>query len=191
MTRKFFTDTELLQGLAEGKRDAVAALYTQYHSILIKWIIARGGSEADAEDVFQEALVVLYEKSRLAEFCLTCKLSTYLLAICTRLWYKKNQKNAFFTQLIEEGESEEDTFTEDIEAHEEKELQYERLEEALNQLGEPCSALLKAFYIKKQNMQQIAAEFQYTNAENAKTQKYKCLNRLRKIFLSTEMKVKS
>jgi hypothetical protein len=44
--------------------------------------------------------------------------------------------------------------------------------------------LLEAFYLKKQNMQVIAADFGYTNADNAKTQKYKCLMRLKKIFFS-------
>jgi hypothetical protein len=34
------------------------------------------------------------------------------------------------------------------------------------------------------NMQEIATSFGYTNAENAKTQKYKCLMRLKKIFFS-------
>ncbi len=49
---------------------------------------------------------------------------------------------------------------------------------------EPCKTLLEAFYINKKNMQEIAATFGYTNAENAKTQKYKCLVRLKKLFFS-------
>jgi hypothetical protein len=51
-------------------------------------------------------------------------------------------------------------------------------------LGEPCKSLLHAFYIEKKSMQEIAGSFGYTNAENAKTQKYKCLMRLKKIFFS-------
>lgn len=33
-------------------------------------------------------------------------------------------------------------------------------------------------------MQELALEFGYTNADNAKTQKYKCLVRLKKIFFA-------
>jgi hypothetical protein len=44
--------------------------------------------------------------------------------------------------------------------------------------------LLEAYYLKKQNMQVIAASFGYTNADNAKNQKYKCLLRLKKIFFA-------
>jgi hypothetical protein len=34
-------------------------------------------------------------------------------------------------------------------------------------------------------MPEIAASFGYTNAENAKTQKYKCLMRLKKLFFAS------
>lgn len=186
MTKVFYTDTELLTGLAGGEREAVAAIYRQYHTVLSRWILTRGGLEADAEDVFQEALVVLFEKAKSPEFCLTCKLSTYLFAICKRLWFKKTEREQSHYSLYinEEEEREFGTYDEDLDLHLEKEMQYAQLTKAMDQLGEPCASLLKAFYEDKRNMQEIAEAFHYTNAENAKTQKYKCLTRLKKIFFS-------
>ena len=61
---------------------------------------------------------------------------------------------------------------------------FEIMEKALISLGEPCKSLLEAYYLQKQNMQVIAANFGYTNADNAKNQKYKCLMRLKKIFFT-------
>lgn len=58
------------------------------------------------------------------------------------------------------------------------------MQKAILGLGEPCKSLLEAFYLEKKNMQEIATIFGYTNAENAKTQKYKCLIRLKKIFFT-------
>ncbi len=193
MTKVFYTDTELLTGLAAGNRDAVTAIYKLYHSVLTKWILSRGGLEADAEDVFQEALVVLFEKAKSPEFCLTCKLSTYLFAVSKRLWFKKMERSAAYHSLDLEGEEEKDfgSYDDDLQLYVEKEEQYDQLTKALHQLGEPCSSLLKAFYEEKKNMQEIAAAFQYTNAENAKTQKYKCLTRLRKIFFAAGVNVKN
>ena len=72
----------------------------------------------------------------------------------------------------------------DIEEQKIKNLQYQAMELALTSLGEPCKSLLEAFYLQKKNMQEIAVGFGYTNAENAKTQKYKCLMRLKKIFFT-------
>lgn len=189
MAQVLYTDTELLEGLAIGKREVVAALYRAYHMVLVKWVIGRGGLEADAEDVFQEALIILYEKAQQPEFCLTCKLSTYLFAICKRLWYKKLEQKSPFSELRELAMDEDldhgQVYEDDLEEHWERELQFEQLEKALEQLGEPCASLLRAFYMEKKSMQDIAADFRYTNAENAKTQKYKCLSRLKKIFFAS------
>jgi len=58
------------------------------------------------------------------------------------------------------------------------------MEKAIGSLGEPCKSLIEAFYIQKRNMQDIATQFGYTNADNAKNQKYKCLMRLKKLFFA-------
>jgi hypothetical protein len=73
---------------------------------------------------------------------------------------------------------------EDLEHHEEKSLQFGLLESALQRLGEPCKGLLEAYYLQKRHMNEIAAEYGYTNADNAKNQKYKCLIRLKKLFFA-------
>jgi RNA polymerase sigma factor (sigma-70 family) len=179
------TDTALLEGLATGNREAVAEIYRLYRPMLIKWIITRGGTEIDADDIFQEALMVMFEKAKLPEFCLTCKLSTYLFAISKRLWFKKIEYSSGYIGFNEEEEEEESAahaYEDDLLMHLEKEHQFVQLWQSMEKLGEPCSQLLKAFYIDAKSMQQIAADFSYTNAENAKTQKYKCLTRLKKIF---------
>jgi hypothetical protein len=58
------------------------------------------------------------------------------------------------------------------------------MDRALNSLGEPCKSLLEGYYLKKLDMNALAAEFGYTNADNAKNQKYKCLMRLKKLFFA-------
>jgi hypothetical protein len=56
------------------------------------------------------------------------------------------------------------------------------MEKGLSSLGEPCKSLLESYYLQKRSMSEIAAAFGYTNADNAKTQKYKCLMRLKRFF---------
>jgi hypothetical protein len=56
--------------------------------------------------------------------------------------------------------------------------------DSLDRLGEPCRTLLEDFYIRHMSMQDITEKFGYTNADNAKTQKYKCLMRLKRLFFS-------
>ena len=72
----------------------------------------------------------------------------------------------------------------DLELYEKQSADFEMMNKAIANLGEPCKSLLEAYYLQKRNMQEIADSFGYTNADNAKNQKYKCLMRLKKIFFS-------
>ena len=71
-----------------------------------------------------------------------------------------------------------------LEEHGKKDADFEMMEKSFGMIGEPCKGLLEAYYLQKKNMQEIADDFGYTNSANAKTQKYKCLMRLKKIFFS-------
>jgi hypothetical protein len=73
---------------------------------------------------------------------------------------------------------------EDMEVHDQRNSDFLMMEKALASIGEPCKSLLEAFYLQKRNMSEIAGNFGYTNADNAKNQKYKCLMRLKKLFFS-------
>ena len=84
------------------------------------------------------------------------------------------------SEILEETVAVED----DIAIHDKRNADFAIMDRAMNSLGEPCKSLLEAYYLQKQNMQVIAASFGYTNADNAKNQKYKCLMRLKKIFFS-------
>jgi RNA polymerase sigma factor (sigma-70 family) len=181
-----YTEQELLAAMAAGRRDAAEIVYRAHYPVVTKWIMANGGAEADAEDIFQEAMVVLFGKSRSEAFRLTCRIGTYLFAISKHLWFKRLRTLQRQPRSIHEGEELGESVYEDISAYQERELHYQQLQAALDQLGEPCSSLLKAFYHYDKSMQEIAADFGYTNPDNAKTQKYKCLTRLRKLFYGVQ-----
>jgi DNA-directed RNA polymerase specialized sigma24 family protein len=73
---------------------------------------------------------------------------------------------------------------EEIEIQERRNADFAIMERALGSLGAPCKGLLEAYYLQKKDMTEIAEAFGYTNADNAKNQKYKCLMRLKKLFFS-------
>src|SRR5690606_23662726 len=74
-----------------------------------------------------------------------------------------------------------------VENHEIVEANLLHMEEALVGLGEPCKTILYDFYIKNRSMADICEKFGYTNTDNAKTQKYKCLQRLKKLFFKKKV----
>jgi len=173
----------LLQGLARNDKKAVETIYRDNYGMVQALIINNNGSTDDARDVFQEAMIVLYEKARSGTFELHCQIKTYMYSVSRRLWLKKLQQTKRFTTDFGNPDSVVPV-EDDLEDHLKRDQEFGMMEKAILGLGEPCKSLLEAFYIEKKNMQEIAAGFGYTNAENAKTQKYKCLMRLKKIFFS-------
>lgn len=174
-------EQKLLEGLAHNDRKAIETIYKEHYNMVQSLIISNNGYPDDARDIFQEAMIILYEKARSGSFELNSQLKTYLYSVCRRLWLKRlNQQQRFSSEV----ESLEETVPveEELERHEQRNRDFLVMEQSLNSLGEPCKSLLEAYYLEKKSMVDIAGDFGYTNADNAKNQKYKCLMRLKKIF---------
>lgn len=173
----------LLEGLAISDKRAVETIYKDNFNTIQALIINNNGSSDDAKDIFQEAMIVLYEKVRSGTFELNCQIKTFMYSVCRRLWLKRlQQQNRFSSpgdsmELVVPVEDE-------LEEHERRNDEFDMMDKAISHLGEPCKSLIEAYYLQKQSMQEIAANFGYTNADNAKNQKYKCLMRLKKIFFA-------
>jgi len=177
------SEKTLLQGLAKNDKKAVETIYRENYSTVQSLIINNNGTADDAKDIFQEAMIVLYEKARSGTFELSCQFKTYVYAVSRRLWLKKLQQASRYSGDIGNAEAIVPV-EDDVEEHSRRDAEFEMMGKAILSLGEPCKSLLEAFYLQKKNMQEIATSFGYTNAENAKTQKYKCLMRLKKIFFT-------
>jgi RNA polymerase sigma factor (sigma-70 family) len=177
-------EKELLKGLANNNPSAIETIYRDCFAVVQKLVINNNGTHDDAKDVFQEALIVLYEKAKTENFELTSQIRTYVYSVCRRLWLKRLQGLQRFGGTPVESLEEIVPVEDDLEEHQAKSLQYQSLEKAMSSLGEPCKSLIDAYYLQKKHMQEIAEEFGYTNADNAKNQKYKCLMRLKKIFFA-------
>ncbi|HVV06199.1 MAG TPA: sigma-70 family RNA polymerase sigma factor [Puia sp.] len=179
--RTVTNEQQLLQGLAQNDRLAIETIYKQHYNMVQSLILNNNGSPDDARDIFQEAMIVLYEKVKTGSFELNCLIKTYLYSVCRRLWLKRLSQ---LQRISPEVEKLEETVPveEDLELHEQKNMDFQVMERSMKHLGEPCKSLLEAYYLQKKNMVEIAANFGYTNADNAKNQKYKCLMRLKKLF---------
>ena len=173
----------LLKGLANNDSKAVEMLYKSHFNMIQHFVLNNNGSFDEARDVFQEAMIALYEKVQSDSFVLTCQIKTYLFSICKHLWLKRlHQMSKFSGSLNVEEDS--ISVDDDLIDFEKKDAAFEMMHYALNSLGEPCKSLLEGYYINKKGMQELADNFGYTNADNAKNQKYKCLLRLKKLFFA-------
>jgi RNA polymerase sigma factor (sigma-70 family) len=175
------TDSEAILGLLNNSDAMLKTIYVAYFPMILQLVVNNNGNEDDAKDVYQEAIIVLYNKVRAGNFELSSKLKTFIYSVCRRLWLKRLHQMSKYAGNIQDFQ-EFLPVDEDLNLHEEKDMQFNKMEGALGSLGEPCKTIIEDYYIHNRSMQDICEKFGYTNADNAKTQKYKCLQRLKKLF---------
>ena len=152
--------------------------------MVLHFIINNNGTVNEAKDVYQEAIIIFYNKIKNTEFKLESKLKTYIYSICRRLWLNQlKEKNRLGAEIsdIEEftqfEKKEEQTFIED-------EKRFDAMSISLEKLGEPCKTILEDFYFRNNSITELTQKMGYNNSDTAKNQKYKCLQRLKKIFFN-------
>jgi len=149
------------------------SLYKKAFPVVARYVSKMGGSFDEAKDIFQDALVIYYEKSVSEAIVLHANEQAYLLGIAKHLWAKKFKENLH--QVSIEAYDDEPKFMEDegLEPSSIKVLHY------LETAGQKCMDLLKAFYYDKLPVNAIARLFGYSGEHSASVQKYKCLEKVR------------
>lgn len=166
-----------LEGVRKGESKAFREFYVAYFGMVRYMIVNNSGTEDEAKDVFQEAMVLLYEKANDENFVLSSSLKTWIYAVCRNKWLKqleKKKKNSRFTDF--------EHFDAVEEMEEESNSVHEVLRTSMSRLGVGCRKILLLFYYFKKSMDEIATELNYTNADNAKAQKYKCIQKLKTLY---------
>lgn len=169
------TADSLRQALLADRTQALTGLYQRSFPPVRRYLSRRGGSAQDAQDVFQDALVLLYEQATSGTLVLTASVSTYLLNISRNLWRQELRRRA---RLPRAGFTDELAASLAEEAAASAEPAFAVLD-YVEQLGEKCKSLLLSFYYFQQPLTQIAERHGYASVRSATVQKFKCLERLR------------
>jgi RNA polymerase sigma factor (sigma-70 family) len=148
------------------RQELFISLYKKAFPVVAKYISRMGGSFDEAKDVFQDALVVLYERSRISALDND---TAYLVGTAKNLWLKRYRQS---NQNVPLGDL--DLFDEAIDIPSNN-----RLLRFLETAGSKCMELLKGFYYDELSLTEIADEFGYSGVRSATVQKYKCLEKVR------------
>lgn len=179
----YYFDELIIAEIRRKNEVALGELYKMHYPMIVRLICSNSGTEQEAKDVYQDAMIAFYERVQQPDFTLTCSIKTYVYAVCRRLWLKRLTQKKRYHGNVEETE----TFLridEEMQSIEEAEYHFVKMNEAMNGLGEPCVSIIRDFYVHGQSMEEISGRYGYTNADNAKNQKYKCLQRLKKLFFT-------
>lgn len=166
---------DLLHALLAGDNNGIREIYRLYLPRAASLITRNGGNAEDAKDIFQEALIILYEKAQKPGFTLNSSLYTLIYGICRNLWGNRLQKRSGSNVTFSgEGKYRLDEDTEkSIEQAEENKVFWD----SFNRLGEDCQKLLRLFF-DKVRMEKIAELMGYGSVSYAKKRKFQCKERL-------------
>jgi len=162
-------EKEIFDRIQRGDEKALEFIYKKYYRMMTKLVIVNSGTEDEARDVYQDALVVFWQKARSGKLVLTSKISTYIYSICQNLWRKELDRKKRLS-----NEEKENSESLDLDGPEREKI----IAKCLEQLGETCRKVLMYYYFDEMSMQEIANKLGFANTDTAKTKKYKCKQKL-------------
>lgn len=166
-------DARILDLIRKGDEEALVMLYQSNRRPVTAFIVRNNGTNDDAEDMLQEALVVLWERVRSGRFEYASRLDTFVFATAKHMWLRRLARmrreisGAIDPDMTARDEA--SVLDEMIESE-----QARMVQQALDTLGEPCRKLLLLFYWEEVPMEEIARQLGFANADTVKSKKYQC-----------------
>ena len=172
--------------MKKGDEDALVTLYESNRRMVTTFVLRNSGTMDDAEDLLQEAVIVLWERVRAGRFEYSAKLSTFIFATVQNMWRRRlyRMKRETPSDMNEKMEIADTAGISAVEELMETE-QAKNISAALVTLGEPCKTLLLLFYWEECSMDEIARKMSFANADTVKSKKYQCKKALEKILVKT------
>ncbi len=168
-------ENEIFERIQKGDEKALEIIYQKYYRMMTKLVVSNSGTEDEARDIYQDALIVFWQKATSGNLVLTSKISTYIYSVCQNLWRKELERKKRLTN--EEKDSSE---TIDHDSGERNKI----IALCIDQLGDTCKKVLMYYYFDDMSMQDIADKLGFANTDTAKTKKYKCKQKLDELVKS-------
>lgn len=177
----FFPEQQIINRIKSNDRVVLGELYNQHRKMIFSYVLKNGGRNADAEDMLQEAIIVLWQNVCSGKFKLKSKISTYMLAIVKNKWRAESRKHCKLSdEPLPENRSDgrENSLTDLI-----RNENNQAVGNALNQISAGCKELLLLFYFEARSTKDIARIMSFSGPDVVKAKKYQC-----KKSLETAMK---
>lgn len=179
--KKTATDSDYLAAVRNNNSVLLGDLYSQFYPKVLALVRNKGGSAQDAQDVFQDALIVIYKKLMKNELLLSSSFELYLKGVCRLIWLKKHSRNNRVSNVSNPEIELKKIAIEakvDFQELDRTKLLYNKLEV----LSEDCRTLL-LYTFSKLSGAEIAKKMGYT-IEYVKRKRYKCKQRLMELIKS-------
>ncbi len=177
-------DHRFIVALRQGNDTVIKELYTDLSPKVTRWIMANNGSMSDAKDIFQEAILALYNMACDPGFVLKYPIGGLLFKICKNKWIdqiRKKTKESEVRILEKERYDNVETTTALLEQIETEEIRQTKLDKAFRKLSELCQNLLK-LSMEGISPKEIAVQLQMSDANSVYRRKSACVERWKTLF---------
>lgn len=175
------SNIEILNALSTGDSKKIESIYTDNFKGVKRFILQNKGNIADAEDVFQKALLQIAVRYKKEKFEIKTAFDGYLFTVCKNLWRRElnNQKNRVTNTTIIELYSEERDDSLAIIEQKRQELFIEKLQ----QISDNCKTILTLFF-SKTPYSEIVAQTDYSSETVVRQRVFKCKKKLTELIKS-------
>ena len=174
-------DARILDLIKRGDERALAELYELTRKMVTSHVIRNSGTPDDADDMLQEALVVLWERVRSGRYEYAAKLSTFIFSTVKHIWMRHlahRRREGVAGVDPDSVPANEVSLLDEMIANEES----RGVTSAMEKLGDPCRTLLLLFFWEELSLEDIARRMGYANANTVKSKKYQCKKALRELL---------
>lgn len=167
-----YTVEAILEGLKTSDSNVLEYVYKKYFPIVRFFVIKNSGTDEDAKDVFQEAIILIYKRLKDGSLDLTCAFKTYLYSVCRILWLRQLEKKKVRNEVVADNQ----VFIqldEDIEGSAAEQEQFRIYQKHFQLLHKDCQEILQLF-LKKVPLKEIAQKMNIKSDKYLKKRKYAC-----------------
>ncbi|GAP70775.1 DNA-directed RNA polymerase specialized sigma subunit, sigma24 family [Bacteroidales bacterium 6E] len=172
---KSFTDDQILKGILRHDNVVLAFIYKQYFYKVNAFIRKNNGDEDDVNDVFQEAIIIIYRKLKENDLLFENRsFEVYLFSVCRFLWLKELEKRRLDKQKINDTLNfQDEIYDDDLVAVVEKNERFLLYQKHFKSISTDCQKILQLFF-EKVPIKQIAHIMGFKSEKYVKTRKFKC-----------------
>jgi RNA polymerase sigma factor (sigma-70 family) len=170
-----YSDEQILKGILRHDNLILQYIYKQYYYNINYFIRKNQGSEDDASDIFQEAIIIIYRKIKENDLIFEkSSFKGYLFSVCRFLWLKQLEKRRIEKEKLNDSlPYQEDLYDDNLNELVEKNERYGLYQKHFSMLSTDCQKLLQLFF-EKVSLKEIANLMGYKSEKYAKKRKFKC-----------------
>jgi len=180
MNKMHYSEEEILKGIKLRSDAVLKYVYEECYPLIRNLVLKNSGDQEDVQDVFQDAMIILFKKVKQNELELQCSFKTYLFSICNHLWLqrieKRRKETTAFRNVAHTTELNEEEL---IDIYDDEAEKFRIYQKHFLSLDKDCQELLKLF-LKKSSIREIADIMDYKTEKYTKVKKYRCKEELKR-----------